>query len=199
MLAADPVAVRQVFEVNVVGVSGDQSQSWCEESVCVLAHFPFVLVWISLVDMVCGLDLSASDFEVDELQTLAVSKRARQCYIVTRAAQESERKHGHNASPVDVGAQEDASQSSSCMCKDWSSTSARRKVTARKSDVSWSTVGPPLVVEETPQSDHTFHSNRESYCEFDANHTWTLGERVENLWKFLCLYGRLSLNSLASS
>ena len=59
------VFFEEVFEEDVVGVSGDESGSWCQVSVCVLASLPSVLVLISPVDMVCDLDLSVSDFEVD--------------------------------------------------------------------------------------------------------------------------------------
>ena len=66
-------------------------------SVCVLAS---VLILISLVDMVCDLDLSVADFEVDEPQTLSVHKKggASVSNIGTRTAQDSEHKHGNNAS-----------------------------------------------------------------------------------------------------
>ena len=65
-------------------------------SVCVLAS---VLVLISLVSMDL---LSVSDFEVDGQQAW------RQCCTGSRAAQESEREHGNNPSPVDAGVSEDA-------------------------------------------------------------------------------------------
>ena len=37
---------------------------------------------------------------------------------------------------------------------------------------------PPPEVEDTPRSDHTFHSVRESDDELDANHSWNPTERV---------------------
>ena len=47
-------------------MSGDESESWCEVSVCVLASVLSGPILISLVDMVCDLDLSGSDFEVSQ-------------------------------------------------------------------------------------------------------------------------------------
>ena len=41
----------------------------------VLASVPSLLVLTSPLDMVCDLDLSVSDFEVDESQTLSVSTK----------------------------------------------------------------------------------------------------------------------------
>ena len=38
--------------------------------------------------------------------------------------------------------------------------------------------GPPPELEDTPRSDHTFHSVRESDRELDANHSWNPRERV---------------------
>ena len=56
--------------------------------------------------------------------------------------------------------------------------SARRNATARKADVACLTLDPPLEVKDTPRSDQTFHSMRESDREFDANHTWNPMECV---------------------
>ena len=41
----------------MVDLSEDESEHWCEESVCVTASVPSVLVLISLVDLVCEVDL----------------------------------------------------------------------------------------------------------------------------------------------
>ena len=69
-----------------------------------------VPILISLVDMVCGLDLSVSDFEVDEWQTLTVSNmRGASVALEREQPKRAKNKHGNNASPIDVGAREDAS------------------------------------------------------------------------------------------
>ena len=60
---------------------------------------------ISLVDMVSGLGLSVSDFEVDEWQTLTVSKmRGASVALERKQPKRAKSKHGNNASPIDVGA-----------------------------------------------------------------------------------------------
>ena len=44
------------LEEEVVDLSEDESEHWCEESVCVTASVASVLL-ISLVDLVCEVDL----------------------------------------------------------------------------------------------------------------------------------------------
>ena len=71
---------------------------------------PCVPILISLVDMVCGLDLSVSDIEVDGSQTPTVSKMRGASFVLEREQpKRAKNKRGNNASPIDVGAQEDAS------------------------------------------------------------------------------------------
>ena len=57
---------EEFFEEDVVEGSGSESERWCEVGVCVPVSVPSVPSLISLVDMVCGLDLWVSDFEVEE-------------------------------------------------------------------------------------------------------------------------------------
>ena len=57
---------------EVVDVSGDESEHWCEVSVCVLVSVPHVLDLISPANLVCDVDLpsvSVSDCEIVEPQT----------------------------------------------------------------------------------------------------------------------------------
>ena len=71
---------------------------------------PCVPILIFLVDMVCGLDLSVSDIEVDESQTPTVSKmRGASVALEREQPKRARSKRGNHASPIDVGAQEDAS------------------------------------------------------------------------------------------
>ena len=76
---------------------------------CLCFYFFFLC---SYSDFACGrgLDLSVSDIEVDESQTIKVSKmRGDSVALEREQPKRAKSKHGNNASPTDVGAQEDAS------------------------------------------------------------------------------------------
>ena len=60
--------------------------------------------------LISRLDLSVSDFEFDESQTRTVSKmRGDSVALQREQPKRAKSKHRNNASPIDVGAQEDAS------------------------------------------------------------------------------------------
>ena len=62
-------------EEEVVDLSGEASEHWCEVSVCVLASVSLVLSLISLVNDVNSPSVAVSDWEIVESQTFSLSRK----------------------------------------------------------------------------------------------------------------------------
>ena len=88
-------------EEEVVDLLGNESDHWRDVSVCVLASVPSVLVVISLVNVVCEVDLpsvSVSDCEIVEPQTLSFCRK-RGASVALECEQYKKTKAGVEASP----------------------------------------------------------------------------------------------------
>ena len=154
---------------------------------CVLASVASVLTLTSLVDMVCGLDLSVSDLEVDESKTLSISQITwHQGHSGIRAAQQSENKHGKTTSQSCARGCQGQTHAAKCALYKAVPECVRNRgppppeVTQLQERPTW--YDPPSdplpEVGGTQRSDHTFHTISESDREFGANHTWNPRERV---------------------